>query len=393
MLGFAADNASVMICSMGGLKAKLLEKIPHLFVIGCICHFKFMFICCMSVEELCRDIHAYINNSPKRLLKFQEFQEFVNVDSHRLTYASPTRWLSLESVVNRMLEQWSALILFFQAEALESNIKSAAGILNALTNPIYKLYFSFPGYILPIINKINREFQSENVVIHTAYSNISAFYRTILSNFIKRHVIKAESDPFSAKFQNPSNFLPESDWNFGSKVESMFNDENVKEELKSEISNFRVHCLNFDVELSEQISKRFKGLSDIFPLLKACDPAVARVTGMKSFVPLFTKFPQLINESEYDQVHDEWRSLTFHEVLSTSENPAEFWCSVKKIKSSDGSLVFPKLANFMLSLLVLPHSSAAVDAQNERGERLTSCFTFEINSSRCKDNCTLSRIH
>ena len=38
MLGFAADNASVMMGSMGGLKAKLLEKVPHLFVIGCICH-------------------------------------------------------------------------------------------------------------------------------------------------------------------------------------------------------------------------------------------------------------------------------------------------------------------------------------------------------------------
>ena len=133
----------------------------------------------------------------------------MNVDSHRLTYASPTRWLLLEYVVNRMLEHWSALILFFQAEALESKIKPAAAILNALTNPIYKLYFSFLGYILTIISKINREFQSENVMIHTAYSNIIAFYRTILSNFIKRHVIKAESDHFFVQFQSSSNFFPE----------------------------------------------------------------------------------------------------------------------------------------------------------------------------------------
>ena len=127
-----------------------------------------------------------MNNSPKRLLKFQEFQAFVNVDYHRVIHAGPTGWLSLESVVNRILEQWSALTLFFQAEALESNIKPAAAIMNALTSPIFKFYFSFLGYILPIINKINREFQSENILIHIAYSNIFAFYKTILSNFIKR---------------------------------------------------------------------------------------------------------------------------------------------------------------------------------------------------------------
>lgn len=49
MLGFAADNASVMMGSMGGLKAKLLEKVPHLFCDRMyLSLFKFMFICCMS---------------------------------------------------------------------------------------------------------------------------------------------------------------------------------------------------------------------------------------------------------------------------------------------------------------------------------------------------------
>ncbi|KAK3880082.1 hypothetical protein Pcinc_015399 [Petrolisthes cinctipes] len=71
---------------------------------------------------------------------------------------------------------------------------------------------------------------------------------------------------------------------------------------------------------------------------------------------------RLIHESEYDVCNDEWRSLAFHEdSLSTSSNPTEFWCSVQKLKSSDGTFLFPNLAKFMLCLLVLPHSSAAVE--------------------------------
>ena len=76
MVGYAADNASVMMGNMGGLKAKFKSILPNLFVIGCICHSLHLCsnnACLMlprSVEELCKDVHNYINHSPKRLIKF-----------------------------------------------------------------------------------------------------------------------------------------------------------------------------------------------------------------------------------------------------------------------------------------------------------------------------------
>lgn len=119
---------------------------------------------------------------------------------------------------------------------------------------------------------------------------------------------------------------------------------------------------NFVTQLSEQIGERFRGLCDVFPLLNACDPTVARVNGIKSLVPLFSRFPQLIKESDFDICSDEWRSLTFHEdAMSASGIPAEFWCSVRWRELRyciDGTPLFPNMANFMLGLL---HSSAAVE--------------------------------
>ena len=91
---------------------------------------------------------------------------------------------------------------------------------------------------------MNREFQSETVMIHLAYSNICAFYRTILGNFIKRDYIKSKSDPFDINFQDPNNFLPESEWNLGSKVETLMNDQNIQKRIESDFSTFRVCCLN-----------------------------------------------------------------------------------------------------------------------------------------------------
>ncbi|XP_064083008.1 uncharacterized protein LOC135199023 [Macrobrachium nipponense] len=227
MIGYAADNASVMMGNMGGLKAKLETRVPNLFVLGCICHS--LHLCSSAacqklpsaVEDLCRDIHRYINHSPKRLVKFHEFQDFVRVDSHRILHPCQTRWLSLGPVVDRMVEQWPVLVLFFQSEALESNVKAAGRILDGLNNPIIKLYVYFLSYILPIINKMNKEFQSESVKIHVAYSNICAFYKTVLGNYIKRDVIMRAPHAFAINYNNPSNFMVEHDWNFGSKLKCM----------------------------------------------------------------------------------------------------------------------------------------------------------------------------
>lgn len=367
MLGYAADNASVMMGNMGGLKAKLQTKVPNLFVLGCICHS--LHLCssaaCQklprSVEDLCKDIHSYINHSPKRLVKFQEFQDFVRIDSHRILHPCQTRWLSLGPVVDRMVEQWPALILFFQSEALESNVQAAARILDGLRNPILKLYVYFLSYILPVINKMNKEFQSESVKIHVAYGNICAFYKTILSNYIKREVIMRAPHAFAICYNDPSDFMDECNWYFGSKVEMGMADKDVMKGLGSELSEFRVRCLNFYIELAGQIHKRLAGLNEVLPLLKACDPVVVREKSVKSVIPLLSKFPQLVQESEYDQYNDEWRHLSFQGELCNSDNPTEFWCSVRKMKCSDGTPIFPKISQFMLDLMVLPHSSAAVE--------------------------------
>ena len=38
IIGFAADNASVMMGSKGGVKSFLLTENPYLYVMGCVCH-------------------------------------------------------------------------------------------------------------------------------------------------------------------------------------------------------------------------------------------------------------------------------------------------------------------------------------------------------------------
>lgn len=138
---------------------------------------------------------------------------------------------------------------------------------------------------------MNSEFQSNCNGTNCLLQHIYAIYETILDNYVKKNIIlRAESNPFAVGFQDPFNFMSENEWYFGSKVENMMKNKNVIEGLGEGIHSFQVKCLNFYIAIAWQISKRFRELRDVFPLSNACDPAVARVRGIKSVVALFNKF-------------------------------------------------------------------------------------------------------
>jgi len=90
MIGFAADNASVMMGNISGVQARLKEFVPHLFVIGCTCH-SFHLCCsaaCMqllrAIEQFARNVYNFFSNSTRRYSELQEFQTFVHIKHYTL---------------------------------------------------------------------------------------------------------------------------------------------------------------------------------------------------------------------------------------------------------------------------------------------------------------------
>ncbi|VEN49117.1 unnamed protein product [Callosobruchus maculatus] len=119
MLGFAADNANVMMGLKAGVQAKFKEINKNIFVLGCTCHS--LHLCssaaCMklpkTIEEFARNLYNHFSNSPKRIGEFEGFQEFTNLKPQKMLRPSQTRWLSLQAVVDRILVLWDALRLYF----------------------------------------------------------------------------------------------------------------------------------------------------------------------------------------------------------------------------------------------------------------------------------------
>lgn len=106
----------------------------------CVCHSFHLCASCAcktlprGVEDLARDVY---NNflSPKQTSGYKVFQALADVQPHKLLHPSQTRWLSLQVVVTRLLEQMPALILFFKKAATEDHLLAAETILNKRHDP------------------------------------------------------------------------------------------------------------------------------------------------------------------------------------------------------------------------------------------------------------------
>ncbi|KAJ3646043.1 hypothetical protein Zmor_023654 [Zophobas morio] len=366
LVGFAADNASVMQGNFRGVQARFKQEVPDIFVLGCTCHS--LALCSSaacrklpaSVECLARDIVNYFAHSSKRKDELKECQEFVNLKPHKLLKLCQVRWLSMQDVVNRILQQWPALILFFTNETNDNgkgNINNPGAILEAKQNPIFKLYFSFLSYVLDIINKINIEFQSEAPRIHLLHSRLNSLYTTLLKNFMKRDYI------YNTSYSNikflPCNYKELNDIYCGATCEQIVSN-NISIN-KTDLNAFKIKVLDFYKELAKQIQNRFDFDDPVLKFLKNVDPAVVVSGECESLVPIASRFPRLVTNLE--QLNSEWRLLPDIPELKNraNHNLDKFWSYIFNLKNGVNEYMFPNLTTFMKGILCLPHSSATVE--------------------------------
>lgn len=123
IIGFASDGCNTMMGVNNSVSSRLRIMNPGIIILKCICHS--LHLCSSEAckhlpracEDLARDVYNFFKNSAKRICQFAEFQHFCNVEPHKLLRPAQTRWLSLLAVVQRILEQWEPLRMFFELTA------------------------------------------------------------------------------------------------------------------------------------------------------------------------------------------------------------------------------------------------------------------------------------
>ncbi|XP_037932808.1 zinc finger MYM-type protein 6-like [Teleopsis dalmanni] len=308
LIGLATDGANTMAGHLTGLKTKL-TKDTNLFYLKCPCHS--LHLCTAyackklpgEVESLCRNVYSYFSWSPKRVQEFKEFQEYCNIKPHKMLGLALTRWLSLQQVVLRIIEQWDALQLYFLSHCIEVNDIKPKDLANLMAMKETKAYMLFLTYILKIVNDLNIEFQSDSIRLPFLYRKLEAVVQLILTNFMcYQHVKNVPLE--SLEFKDSNYFLPIEKVFMGMKAETFTDNHNIE---KSKICEIKKNVRCFYIELISQILQRFDFSRTDIKSLEIITPSKILSDDELSIAPLLTHFSYLL-ECEPDEIISQWTS-------------------------------------------------------------------------------------
>lgn len=260
--------------------------------------------------------------------------------------------------MKRTLEQWPALVLYFNAAVLEDNLVAASTIHTALNNIIYKLYLTFLAYILPLITKLNVEFQAEKPQIHNIYDRIQTITKTIYKNFMKNEYVD-KNTILSCDELNVREYKPLENIYLGANVAIILSAQKLDER---DTHNFKLKCLSYYIELCSQIKKRFQNL-DLYKKFQCLNPKDV-VNGNTNIVDLLVAFPNICNNKS-EQISSEFREICNLPGSVKTDLIAldveSFWFKLFKMKNAIDENCFQNICSFVFDILALPHSSACAE--------------------------------
>ena len=168
-----------------------IVSICHLANLCCVCAVKQLPV---QVEELLIDVYFHFNHSAKRKEEYREFLEFCDVAPLKILKHASTRWLSLEKCVNRLLQQWSALLSYFESYDDRERPGRMKWCSDYLAIVEMKSYFMFLSFILEPLNAFNTIFQTDATQIAILIPEMNRLLRLFMAKFVLMRVIKSATD-------------------------------------------------------------------------------------------------------------------------------------------------------------------------------------------------------
>ncbi|KAK7491635.1 hypothetical protein BaRGS_00017088 [Batillaria attramentaria] len=205
------------------------------------------------------------NKSSDRKGRFQQMQAVFDVEHNKIIKHVPTRWLSISRCLQRLLENWDALKVFFNEEAESLKKKAASSpyavskvsiIYDFVRSPTNKLYLHFLLYSVAAFQEFLLVFQSEAPHIHKLKRGMEKLLNTILSHFVKPAARRGKS-VLDNEFAKTDNIVSNADLGIGEEARNFIEDKGANHLRDSRISEFYTnHAEVADVSLQDSASQQ-----------------------------------------------------------------------------------------------------------------------------------------
>jgi hypothetical protein len=168
--GIGTDNASVMVGINNGLYNKLQLHAPNLTLFRCVCHSLQLAVSAAAkeflpknLEFLIRETYNWFSHSSLRQSAYKQLFNLINEgqDSLKITSVFATGWLSIESGVNRIHNQWLKLKTHFGIVRDKEKCYTAQVLFEMYNDDVNYAYISFLNPILSDIQRVKKAFEAK----------------------------------------------------------------------------------------------------------------------------------------------------------------------------------------------------------------------------------------
>ena len=394
--GLGVDNTNSNVGRHNSLKTRVLGKNGSVYISGCPCHIihntaekasqEFQKVVKFSVRDMCIHLYHYFDKSTKRKQTLQEYCTFCDVDFLEMIRYVPTRWLSLERAVSRVLKQFEALKSHFLSEDVQNDrFKS---LKEAFEDPLCEIVLLFYQNALQQFIKSNKILQSEKPLIPVLHEELQTFVERLAGHFLKQEQINAQGfqdiDPQNSENQKANHDI-EVGYLTKKRVNSLVNDG-----YEREVTKFRKGVFAFYSKAFSYAKKNLPINEDLLKNAQFIDVR-KRISSDFSQVEYFIeRFPLLSKYKEndmYEQLHSEfldYKGLPDNQLDSVLQCKYDdgllpfdrIWKLLGDMKSSvTDEKKFANLLSVVETVLVIPHSNAC-------SERVFSMIKKSVTSMR-----------
>ena len=364
LVGLGSDGANVMLGSRNSVLTRLRDKQPGLVSFHCNCHLAALIANHASkvlpghLEDLTIQVWYFFQKSPKRSI--EEFQAFVDAKPHKLLKAGQTRWLSLEMCVNRLLEQYDALLSFFRSS--EERLATIQRITTTLERPLTKLYLMFLSNALQVINAFNKLMQVEAPTIHFLFSEVQAFVKKLFLRFMAPAAVQ-EKQVSQINIEDSSQYLPVNAVYVGDKARRYLEAEN--DLTSDEIRGFYEVCREFWLSAVKYAVKKLPVESDFLTNLTWLNPGVQEYGMLDQIIQTLRHLPQVVKEEERAAIEEEYLDYcTCEQVKELDAGTSSidgYWHKISQLQDPTGQPRYPVLTRLAKSILIIPHGNADIE--------------------------------
>lgn len=366
-VGFSCDNASTMTGVTKGVSSFMSKVNENIHVQGCACHLVHLAaqkgcggLKNINVEQFLIDIYYYLQKSSKRKHILKMCQKVFGEKPHKILKYVSTRWLSLLQSIDRILEQWNPLKMYFCETDHDMTGSKFQKVKEQFEDPSTKLYLLFLSSIIPLFNSLNVFLQQENPVIHQLHSKLNSFFVDVIVRFVKASSVpQSEKDLFQMKFASIKLQKSDAELVIGAKSRAYMKEVNFSEE---KLKLFYADVRTFYTRICEYIAKKWPVKTQFLEHIEVADVCKRKEKSFSSIEFLVDQFPKLLTEDETESLETEFSRYQFDSFSScNSDRVDEIWFKISKLTDSSGMKKYSSLSKLMMAVLLIPHSNSPTE--------------------------------